>query len=137
MATKGFLGSDPTVYFSDFDFDFSPHPMTGDINILKNETAVKNSVRNLIQTKFGEILFDSSIGCGLNHVLFDFMDSISQTTIQRKIEQTLTNYEPRVKLHSVDISEDTMSQGYFVNVYFSIINTTIIENVSVFLKRTR
>ena len=43
MATQSIIGQDKTVYFSDFSFDFSPHPKTGDISVLNNNASVQTA----------------------------------------------------------------------------------------------
>ena len=42
-----------SVRFSDIDLNFDMNPITKDINTLKNEEAVKRSVRNIVLTNFG------------------------------------------------------------------------------------
>lgn len=137
MNNKAFLGTDNTVYFSDFDFDFSPHPMTGDINVLKNDLSIKNSIRNLIQTNYGEILFDSTIGCGLKSSLFDPMDDITKYSMQRDIESTLKIHEPRVSISAISITEDDINHGYYIIIDYTIINNNTGQTVKIFLKRIR
>ena len=41
-----------TVRFSDIDLNFEMNPLTKDVNILKNEDAVKRSVRKHCADKF-------------------------------------------------------------------------------------
>jgi phage baseplate assembly protein W len=131
------LNINNTVFFSDFDFDFSAHPKTGDISILTNEAAIKNSIRNLVSTKFGEILFSANIGSGLNDSLFDLMDEITKYSMRMQIETCIKNFEPRVELKNITIQEDKMNQGYSVTIYYRIINTYVIEQVTVFLQKIR
>jgi phage baseplate assembly protein W len=136
MAQKH-LNVEPTVSFSDFSFDFSPHPKTGDITILKNDAAIKNSIRNIVSTKFGEILFTSRLGCGLNDSLFDVMDNITKYSIRMHIETSIQSFEPRVELTNVSIIEDTINQGYNVSIYYRIINTYEVQSVTIFLEKIR
>lgn len=131
------LNKDNIVYFSDFDFSFKPHPKTGDITILKNENAVKNSIKNLLLTKRGEILFDSFIGSGLYYSLFEPLDEITKRTMAIEIGTTISNFEPRASLVAIDVEEDKFNQGYIVTVYFNIINTYETQVVDVFLERIR
>ena len=136
-TTQLIKGQDNTIYFSDFSFDFSPHPKTGDITVLQNDNSIKNSIRNLIQTKYGEILFDKSIGCGLNYSLFDNIDEITKYTIQQEIQNTLSINEPRVSLSSISITEDIPSHGMYITVFYTTINSYTVQSVSVFLERVR
>ena len=136
-TTQLIKGQDNTIYFSDFSFDFSPHPKTGDITVLQNDNSIKNSIRNLIQTKYGEILFDTSIGCGLNYSLFDNIDEITKYTIQQEIQNTLSINEPRVSLSSISITEDIPSHGMYITVFYTTINSYTVHSVSVLLERVR
>lgn len=136
MATKT-LNIDSAVYFSDFDFNFTPHPNTGDITVLKNDKSVKNSIKNLILTKYGEILFQSNLGCGLHDSLFDPMDYVSKYNMKTQIETTLTNFEPRVRISSIDIVESVRENGYDINLQYTIINTYETQTITVFLEKIR
>ena len=44
--------------YKDITLDFQPNPVTGDLNVLKNERAIMRSVRNLVQTKTKERFYD-------------------------------------------------------------------------------
>ena len=131
------LNKNNTVFFSDFDFKFTPHPKTGDITILKNEAAVKNSIKNLLLTKRKEILFDSRIGSGLYGLLFEPMDMITKISMKTEITALINNFEPRANIGYIDIQEDLINQGYYITLYFSVINTYGTQVVEVFLERIR
>ena len=36
--------------FKDISLSFKPHPVTDDLQVLKNEDAIRRSVRNIVQT---------------------------------------------------------------------------------------
>ena len=44
--------------FKDISLSFDPHPITKDLPVLKNENAIRRSVRNLVQTIPGERFFN-------------------------------------------------------------------------------
>lgn len=136
MATKT-LNIDSAVYFSDFDFDFTPHPKTGDITVLKNENAVKNSIKNIVLTRFGEVLFDSSFGCGVHNNLFDLMDGVTRYAMEEEIRTALKNYEPRVELVSIAVVDSNRDNGYDINLQYRIINTYETQTITVFLEKIR
>ena len=48
------MASQSSKAFKDISLSFQPHPVTGDIPVLKNENAIKRAVRNLIETSAGE-----------------------------------------------------------------------------------
>ena len=51
------MASDPSKAFKDISLSFQPHPVTGDIPVLKNEDAIKRAVRNLIETSSGAVSY--------------------------------------------------------------------------------
>ena len=65
------------------------------------------------------------------------MDEITKYTIQQEIQTTLGTYEPRVALNGIDIKEDNINQGYFINIFYTIINSYTVQSVAVFLERVR
>lgn len=47
--------------FVDINPSFQKHPITGDITLLKNEDAIKQSVKNIVMTMRGEKSFVLSL----------------------------------------------------------------------------
>ena len=55
--------------FKDISLSFSPHPVTNDLTVIKNENAIKKSVRNLVQTIPTERFFNSILGTDIFKLL--------------------------------------------------------------------
>ena len=89
--------------FKDISLSFTPHPVTKDLTILKNENAIKKSVRNLVQTIPTERFFNSVLGSEVRDSLFDFVDFGTASVIQDQILNTIENFEPRVDDVSVEV----------------------------------
>ena len=81
--------------FKDISLSFTPHPVTKDLTILKNENAIKRSVRNLVQTIPTERFFNSAIGSEVRDSLFDFVDFGTASVIQNQICLLYTSPSPR------------------------------------------
>ena len=94
-----------TKPYSDFDFPFKKHPVTKDVPIKRDVEAVKQSVRNILLTRRGEKFFDPDFGGSLTEFLFELFDPIVEAEMEERIINTLRNYEPRVKVLSVDITD--------------------------------
>ena len=75
--------------FKDISLSFTPHPVTKDLTILKNENAIKKSVRNLVQTIPTERFFNSALGSEVRDSLFEFVDFGTASVIQSQIKITL------------------------------------------------
>ena len=75
--------------YSDLDLNFTIHPVKKDINRYTNETAVVNSIKNLILTNHYERPFQPEIGSNVRRLLFENMDTITATTLEKEIQKQL------------------------------------------------
>ena len=111
--------------FKDISLTFKSNPVNSDILVLKNAQAIARSVRNLISTFPGEKFFNEEIGSDITRVTFEQFDTLTSTEIKDQIENTLTRFEPRIKLDTVEVSNDYESLEFNVTVKYSIIGLDI------------
>ena len=123
--------------YSDFLDDFSSHPITGDIARLRNDQSVKQSLRNLVLTNYGERFFQPNVGCNVNRSLFEMVDLFTIHELQYHIKQTIENCEPRVRLIQVAAVPDDNANSITISIIFSLINSTAIQSLDLILKRVR
>ncbi len=117
---------------------FKVNPFNRDILTIKNETAIARSVRNLILTSKGERFFDPDIGCGVNRLLFDAVDSLTAGRIKSEIEFTLEQYEPRIKLISTQCEANLEGNAFNVAIRYSIIGINVLpQQLSFVLQSSR
>ena len=64
--------------YRDLDLSLKRHPLTGKINTLKDDAAVKNAVKNLVLTNFFERPFQPSLGANLRGLLFEPADGVTR-----------------------------------------------------------
>ena len=126
-----------TRTFSDFDFNFSKHPATQDVAMKYDEEALKASVRNLVLTQNYERPFHSEIGSQIRGLLFEPATPMLNVMLKRAIEDTIINFEPRVRLEEVKVVVLPDSNEVNCSIYFTIINTTRPVQVDLILTRTR
>ena len=124
--------------FKDISLSFNPHPVTKDLTILKNENAIKKSVRNLVQTIPTERLFNSILGSEVRDSLFDFVDFGTASAIQDQIEITIQNFEPRVENVVVEVAPRPDLNEFEVTVIFDIVGQELpIQEFRFILEATR
>ena len=82
--------------FKDINLSFKRHPVTNDVLTIRNEDAIKRSVRNIIFTILGEKPFEPNFGSVINNSLFDLSTNLNEIRISDEIKQSLLNYEPRI-----------------------------------------
>ncbi len=117
---------------------FKVNPFNRDILTIKNETAVARSVRNLILASKGERFFDPAIGCGVNRLLFDTVDSLTAGRIKSEIEFTLEQYEPRIKLINTQCEANLEGNAFNVAIRYSIIGINVLpQQLSFVLQSSR
>lgn len=126
-----------TRTFTDIDLNFTRHPVTGDVAMRYDASAVKASVKNLVMTAFYERLFHSEIGTNIPGLLFDLAGPSLTVRLQKSIEDVINNYEPRVTLNSVDVQYQPDNYSVAVTIFFTIINTVAPLSVDLILERTR
>ena len=107
--------------FKDINLSFKPHPVTKDITSLRNENAIKRSVRNLVQTIPTERFFNSILGSQVRDSLFGYVDFVTASVIEREIITTIENFEPRVDNLQVNVEPRPDDNEFEVNVLFDII----------------
>jgi phage baseplate assembly protein W len=134
MATTNI---DSARNFRDLDLNFAIHPITKDVNIYKAEYAVINSVKNLILTNHFEKPFQPEVGSNIRRLLFENVDSIMAAQIEREIEETINNFEPRVQISSVIAIHAPEENVYKIRLEFFVINNPDPITINFFLERIR
>ena len=121
----------------DLDLNFAIHPIRKDINKHRAELAVINSIKNLVSTNHYEIPFQPEIGCNIRKLLFEPLDMVTATLIEREIVETIDNFEPRASVSKVVIKPDFDNNGFQVELLFKILNRTDPVAIKFFLERVR
>ena len=124
--------------FKDISLSFSPHPVTKDLPVIKNESAIRRSIRNIVQTIPTEKFFDSDFGSDVYQSLFGFVDYGTAAVIQDHIQSTIRNYEPRVENVNVIVSPTPDENSFEAVVSFDIIGQQFpTQEYSFILETTR
>ncbi len=109
-----------------------------DIDKVTDITAVKRSIRNLVLTNHYEKPFHPEIGCGVREILFELMTPISAHLLTRKVEDVITDYEPRAQLVGVRATPDIDRNAYELTIEFYVLNApTELVDLTVLLERLR
>ena len=126
-----------TRIYKDLDLDFGRNVVTNDVNKLTDVEAVKRSVRNLINTSHFERPFHPELGGNVRAMLFEPMTTLTALNLQRKVEEVLTNFEPRAKITQIIADPDIDRNAYRLSIKFYVIGITNPITVETFLERLR
>lgn len=123
--------------FKDLDLNFTLHPVKKDVSKHINEYAIINSVKNLVSTNYFERPFRPEIGSGLRDLLFENVDPVISSQLERAIEETISNYEPRVSIENILVTAYPDDNRYSISMTFYIINNPKPITIDFFLERIR
>lgn len=124
VTRKTLVGSDlgkVSRSFKDISFNFSNNPITNDVVVLKNEEAIKQSVKNLILTKIGERPFNPYLGTDTTSYLFELSSAVSANSLIEEIEKVLIENEPRIRLVKIDVDIQEDGNNYEVVIEYNIV----------------
>ena len=107
--------------FKDINLSFKRHPVTNDVIAIRDEDAIKRSVKNIVFTTLGEKPFVPQFGSVVNESLFDLNTELSEIRVADEIRSSLLNYEPRIDniIVNVTVSPDTNEMN--CTVQYSIV----------------
>jgi phage baseplate assembly protein W len=125
------------VAYADLPMAFQKHPGTGDIRPLKDIEAVKQSVKNLILTNFGDRPFNPNIGSNVTSYLFEPVSAFTVQGLRANIERTLKEQEPRINGVSVQVYDNSDENAYEIHLQYNVISLNMALQSSFFLRRLR
>ena len=111
--------------FKDISLSFEMHPVTKDMPILKNESAIKRSIRNIVQTIPSERFFQPYFGSEIKNSLFEFVDFGSASLLEKQIEVAIKNFEPRVENPVIEVSPTPDGNAFEIDIKYRIIGQDV------------
>jgi len=123
--------------YSDFHKDLRISPISKDLALMKDEDAVKQSIKNLMLTDPGERLMQPNIGGGIRQLLFEQMTPGTLKLMEENIVDTIEIYEPRAELIDVRVIAGLDDTHVNISVLFSVRNEEQPIQLDVILDRTR
>lgn len=119
----------------DLDFSLRKLGYNKDINVLNGDLAIKESVKNLIMTKFNERLFNYYIGTNINSYLFEQMDDTISDIITSEITEVLKNFESRISLNEISVYEIEEENSIEIEIIYTILENNTVETITKILTR--
>ena len=124
--------------FKDISLSFVPHPVTKDLQVLKNENAIRRSVRNIVETIPTERFFNSLLGSDVRSSLFEFVDFGTASVIENQILVAIENFESRVENVIVEVNPLPDENSFDITVTFDVIGQEFpTQEYSFLLEATR
>lgn len=123
------LTSETSIYYSDVDPMFRKDTKSNDVLMNTNVSSVQQSMAGIIATRKGEKPFDPNFGCDISAQLFELMNDVSTSAVERSIYDAIRNYEPRVQIRQVQVMPLYDKNEYMVTIYYVLITdlTKVLE----------
>lgn len=131
------MASIPQNKFTDIDLNFAKNPVTRDVNVLQDETAIKRSLKNIILTNTYERPFLPELKGNVTAMLFEPFTDLTVIRLEKGIRDAILSYEPRVVLQDVIVEGDPDRNRFIVTIRFQIRNTSKVSETQFYLERLR
>ena len=122
--------------FKDLAVSFEANPNTEDFSTVKNENAIKQSIRNLILTVFGERPYQPDIGSRVKGLLFEPFDVFTAEDLRDEISNTIQRLEPRVEVENIYVNLSDDDYSIDVAIEYAIVGQPQTQTVEFLLERT-
>ena len=131
-----------TFLYKDFSLFFTANPVTADVTTITDVQDIKRAVRNLVMTNEWDRPFHPEIASGLRESLFEPFGPVTLSNIRERIKNILNNYEPRVKVLSIEVDDPDSfhmdNNTLNLQIHFTLNNAPNTEQqVDVMLERVR
>lgn len=92
--------------------------------------AINNSIRNILLTKRGSVPGKPLFGSDIETPLFNQMDHITESLIQKGVISALNEFEPRIIILDVEIKAIPEYNKYVINVTYEYRDKGLIKSSS-------
>ena len=122
-------------WWTDIDINMTPHPIDKDIVLKYDITAVKRSIKNLLQTNYYERPFKPSVGTNFSQLLFEMMDLANIRVAEQNVKDLIKKFEPRANVDQLFI--DAYGNTINISILFTILNRPEPQQLDLILERVR
>ena len=127
-----------TLSFKDINITFKKHPVTNDLVVSRDASAIKQAIVNLLLTNKGERPFKPDYGSDIRSYLFEPLDYGTAAQVEMSITGTLAEFEPRINVLSIETYPNYDNNSFDVDMTYVIVGSDDPPTaVQLVLNRTR
>ena len=127
-----------SLSFKDLNITFKKHPVTNDVVVSRDASAIKQAIVNVLLTNKGERLMNPRYGSDIRSFLFEPLDYGTGFQIKANIRDTLERFEPRISVLDIKCTPNFDDNGFDVVLQYNVRGTDDPPvAVEFFLSRTR
>ena len=113
-----------TLSYKDINITFKKHPVTNDVVVSRDASAIKQSIVNLLLTNKGERLMNPEYGSDIRRFLFEPLDYGTSALVKQNIVTTIGRFEPRISVQEIVSRPDFENNGFEITMTYSIVRTS-------------
>ncbi len=122
----------------DIDFNFRPHPLTGDIPLKRGSQAILQSLKNIILTSYYERGFNVAFGTNVRSSMFELYSPLDLLTMKDFISEAIKNFEPDVEVMDIVVTNATEdSHSIDITIMYTEYNNPQVQTANLKLSRLR
>jgi len=103
---------------------------TSDIRVDLDYEAIRNSIRNIFNTKKGQKILSPEFGASLDQFLFERVDQFYGNLIGNEILRNLTEFEPRITVNKVSVLPIPDDNTYKIWLAYTVIKINKKNEIS-------
>ncbi len=102
----------------------------GTVETVEDEEDIKQSLGIILGTIPGERVMFPTLGCGIQKFVFESNDPTQISMLKDAIYDSILYHEPRIKLETIDIKDDTQIYGLLhIYIFYTVIITNTRSNM--------
>jgi phage baseplate assembly protein W len=103
---------------------------TGSLALVSGQMEIRESIRLVLGTAFGERPMRPEFGCGIHDLVFAPSDGRTAGRAAYEVRSSIERWEPRITLHDVDVTFDDGDAGtMLISVTYSVRGTNDPRNL--------
>lgn len=123
--------------YSDLDFTMFRNPVTDDVAKKLDDNAIKQALKNLILLRKFDSPFHPEICSQVTDSLFENITPVSIAVLKRAITYTIENFEPRVRIITVNVQDNSITNTLTIDIVYEIIATGVTSSYTFTIVRSR
>jgi phage baseplate assembly protein W len=84
---------------------------TGSLALVVDDEEIRESIRLILGTSFGERPMRPEFGCAIHDLVFAPADAVTAGRAAYEVRASLERWEPRIEVHDVDATYDVGADG--------------------------
>ena len=102
----------------------------GGVALIAHEKDVRQAIRIILDTAWGERVMRPDFGAGLQELVFEPINTTTLTLIRHRVEQALITWEPRIHVKRVTVTPDTEERSkLLIDIRYEVRSTNTFYNL--------